>query len=348
MQVTTEVQLNTRCVLLTVLDGNVDVKLRLDAVRGTAWVHCYRLGDSVGHWGCAMPKDIDWKGVVTMEKGKDCVVVRLPLMAIGPTQSVLLLGRSRENGPLAEGLPRVQQVNNRLECRSCHAALIEAGSFDRVLRLPSSLWMELAELWGCHTESFAAAPNKDLVVAPRAFYFGDAHAVVHPSHLVAGATKVDGGGGGRIACTQCEASVGMKNTARGGGIIIFMDALSDGRPFFEQWSLERRLAWQLFDLSQGSGVWRFHCVTENLYVVLVNWDTEVAVKEHVVPASVLKVRFWTTQVPLEDDGAGPWTELDWTETEGRHLLACLKQHADKYLAPSLSIMGQQHISFLWM
>jgi hypothetical protein len=33
-------------------------------------------------------------------------------------------------------------------------------SFDKVLRLPSSYWQELAELWGCHTESFAAAPNK--------------------------------------------------------------------------------------------------------------------------------------------------------------------------------------------
>ncbi len=55
--------------------------------------------------------------------------------------------------------------------------------------------------------------------------------------------------------------------------MLYFETLSDERGLFDAWTLQRRLARQLFELAQGSGALRFPCPLQQLYLVLLNWDT---------------------------------------------------------------------------
>lgn len=267
-----EVHINTRAVVLTVTalpSPSAVVRLHLDPPTRTAELYTFENADAarpLGRWAALLPTSTDWNAGASLRRESDYASIRLSLVALGPYDSMLLQDRVRE---ASTALPRLQQLNNRLSCRACGGAAIVAGdSFDRALRLPSSSWMELAELWGCHTETFAAAPNRELVIAPRMCYLGDAHLVVHASHVAQ--ARVDSRR--RYRCAQCAALLGSATRADGAAMLYF-EALTDGRSLFSAWSVERRLARQLFELAQGSGALRFHCASQQLYMVLLNWDT---------------------------------------------------------------------------
>ncbi len=340
--VVTEVLHNTRCVLLTVLGSEAataEVRLRLGAGRAVALVEVN--GTS---WTCLLPKNMIWGQTGQLLRSADHVALRLAIEPFGPCESVLLQGKARE-APEAV-VPRLQQANNSLMCRACNGvAFVSGAPFARVLRLPSAYWQELAELWGCHTETFEAAPNKEIAIEKGVLYVGASHFVVHGSHtdgLVRGADE-------RLRCRKCGAAAGRQT--RGGPVALFFHAVTDGRGLWSNCTQQKRLARQVFEISRGSGDMRFFAGVQGpikLSISLVNWDSTIAVKEGAQPEPVLKVRYGevASAPPAEgEDELGKVVVLDWEEQEVRLMWDALQENRSKFLAASVA--GKEG-SFLWL
>lgn len=320
----------------------VTVRLRLEPAQHLARVYffaAHALRSPTAIWTARLPADTDWASTsISTTAAVDHVTIRIPLAELGPHQSVLLVDRHRE-APLRGHLPSLQHVNNRFSCRACGAPVVTSGSFDRVLRLPSAQWQELAELWGCHTETFAAAPNRELVMERGTCYMGDYHVVVHAAHVVATAVRQDQRQ--RVRCAGCSVSLGVRR--RDGSVLLHFDSITDERVLFASWTLERRLARQLFEISQGSGALRFQCGT--LRMVLINWDTELAVLQDTAPAAILTVRYYVVGAG-ETDAEFDGVPVDWDEREAQGVYAALAANRARYIAPSVGAQLSQ--SFLWM
>ena len=341
--VVSEVLHNTRSVLLWIVgrDALADVKLRLDAARSLALVEV-----NGTLWPCRVPKNLVWTQSVQLTRAADHVALRLAIEPFGPCESVLLQGKAREAPEVV--MPRLQQANNDLQCRACRAATFVTGApFARVLRLPSAFWQELAELWGCHTETFVAAPNKELVIERGSLYIGDTHLLLHPSHVSSIALVCAPDTQRRLRCGKCGAVVGRKT--RDGSLAIYFHSVTDGRGLWGGCTLQKRLARQIFELSRGSGDMRFVCNGAGgraLSLVLLNWDSTMAVEPGAQPEPVLKVRFEAAASGAAgEDDLGRVVPLDWDEPETMHVWQALEENRQRHLPPSLAGLNT---SFLWL
>jgi hypothetical protein len=208
----------------------------------------------------------------------------------------------------------------------------------QVLRLPSACWQELAELWGCHTETFAAAPNKPIVIEPGIMYIANSHAVIHTSHTQ-NLTKANG----FLSCAKCASVVGRgtgKSTAA-----LFFDCLTDERGLWGQFTHEKRLARDLVERGGSSGDVRFLSVKGVRYmIILVNSDTTFAVAEMTNPEASVKLRFMRVEEEIAEDEMGKITLLDWDSSDSALALRILQSN-QKYLPPSLVTLN---MTFMWL
>lgn len=338
-RVVTEVLQNTRSVTLTVLglSEHQSVRLRLDPANGRALVE---LGSVESLWPCLLPESVDWSAAVQVSNGVDHTCLRIAMRPLGPTESVLL---GPQAALLGTELPRLQQVNNNVVCRACGQQFVTGAPFNRVLRLPSAYWQELAELWGCHTERFEAAPNEAIVIKPGDFYLGPSFMAVHASHVKHVTELSDG----RLRCEKCNVFIGRRAEQQGKSTIpadlrLHLHAVDNGRGLWNDRTACARLAAELVELANGSGEHRFVTRT-NLRFVCMNWETVLAVEPMVAPRPILKLTFGD-----EDDELGGWIQLSWNEDECILFARELEENRKRWLAPSLSDLAGRKFSFVWM
>jgi hypothetical protein len=235
-------------------------------------------------------------------------------------------------------LPRLQQVNNNIACRACGQEFVTGAPFNRVLRLPSAYWQELAELWGCHTERFEAAPNEPIVIKPGDFYLGPSFMALHASHVkhVTEMTQ------NRLQCQKCQVLIGRRGEQGPTEYRLHLHAVDNGRGIWNDCTACARLAGELVELANGAGEHRFVTRT-NLRFVCINWDTVVATEPMADPRPILKLTFGD-----EDDDLGGWIKLSWNEDECNLFARELEENRARFLAPSLSKVAGRKLSFVWM
>ncbi len=207
----------------------------------------------------------------------------------------------------------------------------------KVLRLPSVCWQELAELWGCHTEHFEAAPNKAIEIESGILYIANAHAVVHNSH-VKNVTRSSG------ECLRCSGCLGVVGRSGPTSAALYFDCLTDERGLWSQCTQSKRLARALVDRSSSSGELRF-IVPGQMTIVVVNSDTTMSVTERKHPEPVVKVRFsQIVDAVLEDDmGKAPCLD-EWSQDDCKCILSALIEN-QRHLPSALVALS---MSFLWL
>jgi hypothetical protein len=243
----------------------------------------------------------------------------------------------------------VQQVNNHIVCRSCQAIFVDGAPFERVLRLPSTYWQELAELWGCHTEKFEAAPNQPITTRPGVFYLGDTFVGLHSRHV----KGVSSDAAGHLACSSCHEPVGYLGAPPAS--YLYLHAIDNGRGLWMDRTLCSRLASVLLDTSRGSGERRFVVPATGLRLVLLNWDTGMAVESGAAVRPVLKLRYSVGEAKEEEgDDFGGWTPMrDWNAAEGEVFRRQLESNRQRFVPASLATLPAATpdagtMSFVWM
>ena len=340
LSVLLEVHNNTRSVFLNARHPlGAEVKMRLDKNNNRAILDFCDAESNriVRSWCCALPKNVDWtEKPQLVRKDSEYSSIRLALSQLGPHDSVLLVSKERE---AYTDVPRLQQLNNVMKCRKCLGVLVDGSPFTNVARLPSVYWAELAELWGCHSSTFAAAPKKEMDILKGTCYVGDVYAVLNNADVRQSNIKKMAG---KMVCNGCGSVLGFARS--NDSLSLYFHAVTDERGLWKQSTLEKRLGRQLFDLSQGNGVLRYYCAKVKLAVVLVNWDTAVSVDENVVPQAVLKVRYFVGDIAANDE-TGDYAQIDWDETEAQTVLQALNNHAVYF---DMAKEMKEKISFLWM
>lgn len=255
-----------------------------------------------------------------------------------------------------------------LFCRRCLGPLLSRPLL-KSSRLPSLHWQNLAELWGCHTDTFAQAPKSAPPLAADTLHVADSHGEVRVDLTQAQALrKRPEPPAGAAGCSKCNHLLGFW-TRQGEGVAFYWDTVvakgiegivqkeeEDSLLFrwiWNDWDCAKRLSRQLVEAAQAKGTMRFHC-PGGYGVTLLNWNTMMSVEERKQATPVARVRY---EMLKEDSAAfGVEDEMgvigrpDWDRDDSLKLLEALENNRKRYIPESLgSIPGSNFkFSFLWL